>query len=129
MDGWMEILKCRLDEQKKQRDGQMAIKRQLDRWLNRKNEETKQMDGQMDRREKDGRLDALLVGGWVDRDTKNGWLDGWIYIYIKTDGWMGREKTWMVEHGWLEKINGWMVRKNMDLGWIEKTYMDGWMDI
>ena len=43
--------------------GRMAIKRQLDRWLNRKNEETKQMDDKMDRREKDGRLDALLVGG------------------------------------------------------------------
>ena len=73
MNGWMEIQKWRLDDQKKnQRDGRMAIKRQLDRWLNRKNEETKQMDGKMDRREKD----RWLVGGWIE--TKNGWLDGWI---------------------------------------------------
>ena len=35
----------------------------------------------MDRREKDGRLDALLVGWWVDRDKKmDGWMDGYIYI-------------------------------------------------
>ena len=64
-----------LNDWKKLRDVRKDRKRLLDRWLNRKTEKTKQMDGQMDRRETDGRLDAQLVGGWVDRD-KNGWLNG-----------------------------------------------------
>ena len=66
----------------------------------------------MDRREKDGLLDALLVGWWVDRDTKmDGWMDGYIYIY--KDGWLDgqRKKPWMV--AWIET---WMVRKN---GWMD----------
>ena len=47
----------------------------------------------MDRREKDERLDALMVGGWVDRDKKmDGWMDD-IYIYI---------------YGWLKKKQGWL---------------------
>ena len=58
----------------------------------------------MDRREKDRWLDALLVGGWVDRGKK--WMVGWMDICIK-DGWLD---------GWRKNMDSYMDRKH---GWLD----------